>query len=353
MMVLKKRTDTIKGFGYKQNTLPETKPELNYYPQLNGLRFLFVLMVLLHHWGPENLFERFRVGWLGVDLFFVLSGFLIGEILLLEKAKTKNRALSIRNFITRRALRIFPLYYLTIFIYAAFVTTGGIFIWNVTYTNNILQFIDVSRVSKEFWHLWSLCVEEQFYLLFPLLVFFVPRKAFLVVVISCIFFSVIGRFVQTYSEKSILSYTLMPFCLDSLLTGVLLAYVKTHRPDILKKIAVYKNIIFPVIFFLAISAFLISFINNRLAVYTLFGFAGSLLGLFVIGYSVTVGYKGAVKIFLENRFISLFGKISYGIYLLHPFVEKFYYTNLDNSSIKNFLIHLNEPVISNRFVIVG
>src|SRR5690349_19770511 len=85
-----------------------------FYPQLNGWRFVFIFMVLIHHWGPQKFFEQYRFGWLGVDLFFVLSGFLIGEILLIEKGKTQNRMRSIGNFVMRRSLRIFPLYYITI-----------------------------------------------------------------------------------------------------------------------------------------------------------------------------------------------------------------------------------------------
>ena len=76
---------------------PSQKEHARFYPQLNGLRFIFIFFVLLHHWGPETIFKVTRIGWLGVDLFFVLSGFLIGEILIIENERKKNKLLGIKN----------------------------------------------------------------------------------------------------------------------------------------------------------------------------------------------------------------------------------------------------------------
>lgn len=350
-MIVSKTTGSIALFRHEQNNLPETKSATNFYPQLNGLRFLFVLMVLLHHWGPETIFKNIRIGWLGVDLFFVLSGFLIGEILLLEKAKTKDKVKSIRNFIIRRALRIFPLYYITIIVYSVLVTSGGIFIWNITYTNNILQLIDFSRVGPQFWHLWSLCVEEQFYLFFPFLLFFVRKKTFLIFLITGIIFSALGRFGLIIFDHNSLAYSLMPFCLDSLFMGALLAYLKTYNIHLLKKIFSKKIIISLAIILLTTGLAWVSINDNMASVFSLYRFLGSLLGFVVIGYSVIFGYGGVLKKFLEYGAIALLGKISYGIYLLHPFVEEFYRSFADQNFVKNYLLTLHLPVVSNMYII--
>ena len=322
-----------------------------FYPQLNGWRFVFVFFVLIHHWGPQHFFEQYRFGWLGVDLFFVLSGFLIGEILLIEKGKTENRLRSIGNFVMRRTLRIFPLYYLTIFLYSALVTTGGIFLWNITYTNNILQAIDLERVSEEFWHLWSLCVEEQFYLFFPFFIFFVPRKNIFTVLLAGIAVAVAGRFIGTSVFNNTASYTLMPLCLDSLFAGVLLAYLKTYYTEKLQAFFQKKWMVISGVAIAAIALLGLCYSQNDLAIYSGFRFFGSALGFLLIGYSVKIGYKGIIKSFLQNPFIALLGKISYGIYLLHPFIEKIYYKYADVNPVRNFLIGLEQPFISNRYVI--
>ena len=321
------------------------------YPQLNGWRFVFVFLVLIHHWGPQGFFEQYRAGWLGVDLFFVLSGFLIGEILLLEKGKTKNRMKSIGNFVMRRTLRIFPLYYLTILLYSALVTTGGIFIWNITYTNNILQAIDLEQVSEEFWHLWSLCVEEQFYLFFPFFIFFVPRQKIFYVLIIGIGGSIAGRFVGASVLQNTATYTLMPLCLDSLFSGVLLAYLKIFHTERLRLFFQKKWVVLIGVIAATTALMGLCYSQNELAIYPGFRFFASALGFLVIGYAVMIRYAGVLKAFLENRFISLMGKISYGIYLLHPFIEKLYYQYADQNVVRNFLIGLEQPIVSNRYVI--
>lgn len=325
-----------------------------FYPQLNGLRFLFIFMVLVHHWGPQAFFEQYRSGWLGVDLFFVLSGFLIGEILLREKEVTQNKMRSIGNFVMRRVLRIFPLYYLSLLLYAALVSTGGILIWNLTYANNILQAIDIERVGEEFWHLWSLCVEEQFYLVFPFFVFFVSRKRIPHFLVAGIALSVACRFVAAFVYQNKLSYTLMPLSLDSLFMGVALAYLKTHNSRQLTVCFSRRWLAIAGMIAASIGIlFLCHWDHNReqLFIYTLFRFFGSVLGFLMIGYSVVVGYSGLAKSFLENRFIALLGKISYGIYLLHPFIEKLYRDSAASNPVRNFLIGLHKPFISNTYVI--
>ncbi len=165
--------------------LPENK---KFYPALDGLRGTAVLMVFLQHY--VNMIYVAHWGWAGVDVFFVLSGFLITGILY----DTRDRPNKLRTFYMRRTLRIFPLYYavfaaafLTIpifhwvwgkawYFWPLYLGNYPRFIWLSTYWRHMSLF-DVlvssrpSHFRLNFSHFWSLCVEEQFYLVWPFVVY--------------------------------------------------------------------------------------------------------------------------------------------------------------------------------------
>ncbi|MBC6112181.1 acyltransferase family protein [Pedobacter fastidiosus] len=171
----------------------------NYIEGLNGIRALSALLVISTHW-PSN-FLSLKFGWIGVNIFFVLSGFLITRILLEEK---KGR--TIRNYLGRfyykRFLRIFPLYYLFLALLSAVILLlsynmpsllknelwmGGYnavikdMPYYLTYTYNLkINFrylFHLADGSNQFFgHLWSLAVEEQFYLIFPFIVYYASLK---------------------------------------------------------------------------------------------------------------------------------------------------------------------------------
>jgi peptidoglycan/LPS O-acetylase OafA/YrhL len=163
-----------------------------YYPALDGLRGLAILMVFLVHYGNFAVQSRyFGVLWPGVDLFFALSGFLITGILYDSKTTTHY----FRNFYIRRSLRIFPLYY-GFFLVVALLTpvlrlhysaalwshllyAANIFAWDIGKHNPSWIYSSVFRGHQEgLWlgPLWSLCVEEQFYLIWPLVLWLMPSR---------------------------------------------------------------------------------------------------------------------------------------------------------------------------------
>lgn len=181
------------------------KKQNMYWPALDGLRALAVLLVVLHHLGPfparpsiplEILNKTISWGWIGVDCFFVLSGFLITRLLIEERSL--RGTISLQKFYMRRALRIWPLYYLTLFV--AFIVLpasspnghpnlqewlnyvprasmpfilfagnfGIIFDWKWLYEfNKTVSGIGTNMMCAILMPLWSIAVEEQFYLVWP------------------------------------------------------------------------------------------------------------------------------------------------------------------------------------------
>lgn len=182
-------------------TAPPAPPARRHIPVLDGLRGLAVVLVLLFHldrlsgaaWPDRVLARLFGAGWVGVDLFFVLSGFLITGILV-DTAAQRN---FFRNFYARRALRIFPLYYALLVVgFAVYPTFAPaihadrdwrLFLdgqwWFWSYLANI-RLAAVGGAQMNFGHLWSVAIEEQFYLVWPLLVWWLSRRTLLAVALS-------------------------------------------------------------------------------------------------------------------------------------------------------------------------
>ena len=224
--------------------LPENKL---YYPALDGLRAFAALLVYCQHYVLSTHADKYHWGWVGVDIFFVLSGFLITGILY----DTRHDRHRFRSFYVRRSLRIFPLYYMVI---AVVVLLTPVFAWEWSrhwllwplYVGNYshalhpgmaaeklgsLEFL-VSRrwgFALSFGHFWSLCVEEQFYLVWPLMVFLIGRRTVLrnicvAVVLLVPVARLVGHFVlpQQWIAGEIL-YFATPFRVDALLLGAWLA----------------------------------------------------------------------------------------------------------------------------------
>src|SRR5258708_11390986 len=214
----------------------------DYMRQLDGLRFLAVSGVIGSHYTMgKGILEDLcaGLGTNGVNLFFVLSGFLITQILLNNKG-TLSPGEFLRTFYVRRSLRIFPLYY--------FVITFSFFLdipecrkfvgWFVTYTANV----QIARGHGGLGYLsplWSLSVEEQFYIFFPFIVLLfrwtqllkvfagVAVSGVLIRIVFCIYF-------PNRVDAHCSSYALTPGCLDCFGAGAVLAYLRMYETDRLK-----------------------------------------------------------------------------------------------------------------------
>ena len=217
-------------------------------PELDGLRGIAILLVLGFHYKPATgpltyLKGFFASGWIGVDLFFVLSGYLIAGILI----DSVGRPHYYRNFVVRRSFRIFPLYYACLVLYCVlyylggqvnvrdFLTNGSAW-WYLIYLGNIQTFLQNSWPGIAILTpLWSLQVEEQFYLSFPFLVK-LGRRTLAWILCGCVLGAPLLRIALTVflPRNTMGVYTLTPCRIDALAMGGLVALAAREWPERLK-----------------------------------------------------------------------------------------------------------------------
>ena len=301
--------------------------KLSHLLALDGVRGVAALMVMIFHYWQGKGFDRLGIpagiskvavfGQTGVDLFFVLSGFLITRILI----SSREQPCYFRNFYGRRVLRILPLYYLFLVIYFFVlpvienspVEPFGKTWWYWFYLQNFPDtFTHLSAAGPL--HYWSLAVEEHFYMFWPLLVYLAPVRALTWWSVAVIGLTIAVRALFVFGLSiGVFYFTLCR--MDALAFGALLACLEASgRLQSCRKITVFILAVLlpPLIFawtrltgsgadFLQVIKF--SFIG-------LVYFA--ILGLVVL-------YKDSIWIgsLLGNRFLRWVGKISYGLYVYH------------------------------------
>jgi len=286
---------------------------------LNGLRAIAAISVVIAHIQLRGFqFNDRWPRWLGtysVTIFFTLSGFLITYLLLTEKKKS---GISIRNFYMRRILRIWPLYfaYLFIAIIIIYVQTPGklpgslpFYLFFAANVPNIL-----SASLPYLGHYWSLGVEEQFYLFWP---WFIkkPVNVFKVMVIFISIFFVlrlIARYLYLKQGYFIPINTLNHTRFDCMTVGGLGAYLCFKKNKLFLWFTsnkITELVCWICIGFIATNKFNITTFLNH-----------DIVSLVALGLIVNLGFNSRPMINLENRFFDLLGKISYGIYVIHPLV---------------------------------
>ena len=310
-----------------------------YFPGLNGLRFWAAFLVILHHveqfklWQhlpnffTNNFFEA--IGHQGVSLFFVLSGFLITYLLLAEYEKTHH--IAIKNFYIRRILRIWPLYYLImiigLFILPHFITIGPVSKLHEHFSLKVLLFFfmlpNVLRVTESpivgANQAWSVGVEEQFYIIWPLLIrtFRKVLLKFLIIFIALkftvtIFMAVaLDHFISPDFQYMMYLRTIQRFWdllqIEQMSFGAIGAYVLFY-----KKEKILNLIYHPLVqIFMAVGIVFILTVRFKFIGQTLFD--ALLFTILIINVSTNKNF--VLK--LENRFYSYLGNISFGIYMYH------------------------------------
>lgn len=302
-------------------------------PELDGVRGLAVLMILIYHFGgffPLSLVAN--AGWVGVDLFFVLSGFLITGILL----DTKHQQNFFKNFFARRALRILPLYYMVLCV--SFIVLGVIFkhkdftpylssqIYFWAYIPNILfafhGWVEGSQILN---HLWSLAIEEQFYLFWPFIIWIIPINRILRVSILGILLSLLLR--NLFPDMPF-AYV-FTFCrIDGLLVGASLAVLIRTNKEFIERYALSFLGASGVAVFLTVLLshnFHFSNIHFIRYGYTLFDvFFGCVL-IFI--FNQNTGGK-MIATFFRSKSLIWLGKYSYGIYVYQTILHNLYFEDI-------------------------
>jgi peptidoglycan/LPS O-acetylase OafA/YrhL len=301
--------------------------QLNYLPKLDALRAIAALMVLFSHYFVDLHGPSFSFGGNGVQIFFVISGFLITSILLSQKNKVQQPKIKlIRNFIVKRALRLFPVYYILLTILYIMSITGGLWIcgkgdiWHYfTYTQNYL-FFEKNFQSPLFNHTWSLAVEEQFYIFWPFLILLIPRKAELPVLIGVVLTGIISKiyFIDYYhGPGTVKGITFLHF--DTLGAGALLAYMTNYKKESLLKF--FEKIADPLFCVTLVSALILNY--KRIGE----SFFLPLL-LMLMAFSLVLicsrNSKSILDPLLNLNVLKRIGKISYGVYLYHKLVPFFF-----------------------------
>ena len=299
---------------------------MNYIKQLDSIRTLAVILVIIAHWAPKNFNKLFSFGNLGVNIFFVLSGFLITRILLNEKDKIEKEEIkstkfsAIGRFMMRRSLRIFPIYYLMLFV----LYFGYNYLSNpiptdlkyyVLYLQNFLYYFRQSFPGGKVGHFWTLAVEEQFYLVWPWVLFFVNRKYIKnVMVIGIILGTVSSVLLPLIPGKEILTPALTICCLQSFCFGGLLAYWVVKGDSSLNKnySLLKKMTIISLIMYIGIKLFYSDFVFfDRLF--------ESIITTWLLA-SILLNKTSKFNFILSNNILISIGKVSYGVYIFHNFI---------------------------------
>jgi peptidoglycan/LPS O-acetylase OafA/YrhL len=319
----------------------DTPPSAHKMPQLDALRAFAVLSVLFVHFVARPPYWLAIVPWAacGVQLFFVLSGFLITGILLDSRKQVEagvSRFWMLRQFYTRRFLRIFPLYYAVVLIawiikLPGFTDTLG---WNLSYLTNF-YIVRTGRWIEAASHLWTLSVEEQFYLVWPWVVLFLPSRWLLRTFIAVAIFAVGYRVLASNWLGPWVGIT--PFAsFDCFGAGALLALAqrreKAGDPRLRRILSVIGlSLGIPFLISALVSHFPPQSIAGRAGLMNL---AMPLLCMPLISRAAE-GFTGIPGILLTQRPLLYIGKISYGIYIFH--VPVVYLANLNGSKWLNWL----------------
>jgi peptidoglycan/LPS O-acetylase OafA/YrhL len=330
----------------------------NYYPGIDGLRGLAVILVLIYH---NSLYlEITWYGQFGVDLFFVISGFLITEILL----KSINSAKYFTNFYGRRLMRIFPIYYLCLAI-IFFILPDQLLLdaslkvsrtdqwWFWTYLQNwFFATKGISIGTAPITHFWTLAVEEQFYLLWPPIILLIRdlKKLLLICITILIAINLIRFFTWLYFMENIdqLSYTFTR-C-DGILAGSILAVLK--QTGQFQKSILLKKTSFILILLNGIYLLLGPVFDIRPNYLNIAGYTSISIFFTWVLYLTILNPRSILQKALTVSPLKFFGKYSYGIYvfhfpvmfLLHPITEKWLWP-LFGSRIPETLLLISIEVI--------
>ncbi len=281
---------------------------------LDGVRGLAILAVVLHHYFHAKLL------WMGVDLFFILSGFLITGILLRQRDRTFGRYIG--HFYKRRGQRILVPYVLTLVLAGLLYGTWWLHWW--PYYLGAMNFIYTTGVRSPLaLPFWSLAVEEQFYLLWPVVIFWLPRKQLLGITTALLLLAPVLRYLcQPLFVSPFSIYMLLPFRMDTLATGALLALIWPEFRDApAKRTSVRRTLRFAIpVCFAAAIALLGFFGHEGVTTFHSTPLSSALIyeaSLLITASIFCAALFGMLPRMFTFRPLLWLGTLSYTIYLVH------------------------------------
>ncbi|HHF4263364.1 TPA: acyltransferase family protein [Haemophilus influenzae] len=320
---------------------------IKYRPEIDGLRAIAVISVIIYHLN-ENWLSG---GFLGVDIFFVISGFLITGIIITE---IQQNSFSLKQFYTRRIKRIYPAF-ITVMALVSFIASV-IFIYNdfnklrktielaIAFLSNFYLgltqgYFDLSANENPVLHIWSLAVEEQYYLIFPLILILAYKKfreiKVLFIITLILFFILLATsFIPANFYKEVLHqpniYYLSNLRFPELLVGSLLAIY--HNLSASKQASKQASNVIAILSTLLLFSCLF-LMNNDIAYIP--GITLILPCIFTALIIHTTSQNNIVKLCLSNKAIVFIGKISYSLYLYHWIFIAFAYYITGEKQINN------------------
>ncbi len=308
--------------------------------QLDFLRGLAIILVLMRH-QPFHLLI-YNIGWIGVDLFFVLSGFLISTLIFKEFKKTNS--FNPKLFLIRRGFKIYPTYYLFIIIFSIPIIADGEL--DLSSLLSELFFIQnyILGFGYTFGPSWSLAIEEHFYISFAIIVYFLlkrnptllfdkykefQKQRFVTGLIIFLIAILICRYLNLFylGGNAIENYTLTHLRIDSIAFGVLIGYAREFYGDQFKSVVKKWRWLFLTLTLLLISwTPFINLFDSYASLSIGFSFVYLAFGL-LLSLMLTFGhhyYNVRSIILIPLALVEAIGKSSYVIYILHEEVNKFY-----------------------------
>jgi peptidoglycan/LPS O-acetylase OafA/YrhL len=357
-----------------------------YHRSLDGFRGFALVLVLLVHT------DIFHFGWIGVQLFFVLSGYLITSILIREKEQPTSLKTKFRNFWARRILRIFPLY----FFYLLVIVIVWLFFYRrndlldklpylFTYTYNLyLGLSSHGYSSYPIPQLWSLSIEEQFYLLYPFLVLLCRRNLLKKMAIGVIIFSFGFRLFlnewmpghTNFSGYRVMGviYTMSPSHFDAFMIGGCIVIFQLSKLSIRVKHFIFVSLLcllliagfivyldrYPVPFSFKNYIFNLGIANdyggfkNVVWIYLLLNLVFASI-IIILESPVKKGLGKWMDAFFSMKLLVKIGKVSYGMYVMHlalrslvlllmPFADRWFLPNFGTSSYRYLMVFIFMPL---------
>jgi peptidoglycan/LPS O-acetylase OafA/YrhL len=297
-----------------------------YVPYLDGLRGLAILGVLADHFHVP-LPPLFHIGPVGVRFFFILSGYFITlslwKVREADLTSPLHRFGMLLRFYLQRLMRVGPPFYLALAVGALF----GIreiwdnFLWIATFNTNH-YIVWLGYWPGEISHYWSLAVQEQFYLIWPLFVLTLPRRGFMPCMLVCMVFALLFRIVCiTTGTNDVIRWVTLLGCLDSFAMGAVIAYLKQAK--LLDKIHLLSRtwmLALPLIAFACyfLGRWMTTLQPNNACLALAESFDAFFLAWLLV--SALTGVTGRYSRILGWSPLVYLGRISYGVYVYHVFI---------------------------------